>query len=186
MTTSWLIAHSWTTTAGLVALLVLGPPLAAWLAGRPRTARRLALLAAVPVVVLTLAPAWPTDGGVRCAVATGWPDLGAVEPLANVLLFAVPVLVATAAWRRPVVAAVGASVLSAAIELVQAVVPLLGRACDTGDWVANSTGAVLGAVLGWLALTAAGRGTGRARRASAPAGPRRSATARSSPPARRG
>lgn len=175
MITNWLLDHRWATTAVLVALLLLGPPLGAWLAGRPPLARRVAWLSLAPVVVLTLSPAWPYAADVRCAVQWSWPDLGAVEQVANVLLFAVPALLVTVARRRPLATVLAASLLSAGIEAVQALVPALGRACDTGDWVANTAGAALGVVLACLALTAAGRGTGRARPAAAPAGPRRAA-----------
>lgn len=172
MITNWLVDHRWSTTVGLAALVVLGPLVGAWLAGRPRVARWLAVLSLLPVAGLTLAPAWPRVGGSRCAVQ--WPslDLGAVEQVANVLLFAVPALLAAVALRRPVPVLLGGSALSAAVEAVQAAAPALGRACDTGDWVANTIGAGLGVLVGWLALTAAGRGTGRARPAAARGGPR--------------
>ncbi len=46
--------------------------------------------------------------------------------------------------------------LSALIELVQAVVPDLGRSCDTNDWFMNTVGAAIGAMIATaiIALTA--------------------------------
>ena len=37
--------------------------------------------------------------------------------------------------------------LSGAVELIQAVVLVIGRACDTSDWITNTIGAVVGGVL---------------------------------------
>ncbi|MCC9177270.1 VanZ family protein [Arthrobacter sp. zg-Y750] len=42
--------------------------------------------------------------------------------------------------------------LSALIEAVQAFVPVLGRSCTATDWLANSAGALTGAVLAAAAL----------------------------------
>jgi glycopeptide antibiotics resistance protein len=70
--------------------------------------------------------------------------LGAVETLVNVLLFIPPVLLAGVLFRRPVLAVLGGGMLSALVEFLQAVAPIIGRACDTGDWITNTIGAVLG------------------------------------------
>lgn len=43
---------------------------------------------------------------------------------------------------------VAASALSAVIEAVQALVPGIGRARDTNDWMMNTLGAALGVLLG--------------------------------------
>ncbi|WP_208903971.1 VanZ family protein [Streptomyces incarnatus] len=62
----------------------------------------------------------------------------------NITLF----LPAAAAWtwlsRRPVSVALALVGLSAGIEAVQAVTPGMGRACDSTDWLTNSTGALIG------------------------------------------
>jgi glycopeptide antibiotics resistance protein len=44
--------------------------------------------------------------------------------------------------------------LSAAIETTQGALPVIGRACDSSDWVANSAGAVIGAVIGFAVVKA--------------------------------
>lgn len=150
--TNWLLDHPWATTAGLVALLVLGPLLAAWAAGRPRVAGWLALASLVPVAALTLSPTGRGAGAVQCTVQWSLPSWGAVELLANVALFVPPALLATAATRRPWAVLLAGSALSLGIEAVQAVTTGLGRACDTTDWTSNTLGAAAGVLLGVLGL----------------------------------
>ncbi|MDX3077017.1 VanZ family protein [Streptomyces sp. MI02-7b] len=76
------------------------------------------------------------------------------QGLLNVALFVPLGFFGALALRQPVAVALGASALSLTIEVVQGTVPVVARVCDSSDWVANSTGAVAGAALGW-ALTAA-------------------------------
>nr|WP_242679848.1 VanZ family protein [Nocardioides sp. IC4_145] len=83
------------------------------------------------------------------------PTPGRVELAANVVLLVAPALLAAVASRCPALAVLGASLLCAAIETLQAVVPALGRSCSTDDWLSNTVGAVTGGLLGWLALTLA-------------------------------
>jgi VanZ family protein len=154
--TNWVIDHPWGNVVGMVVLLVLGPPVAARLAEHPHRARWAAALAMVPVAVLTMAPTGRRSS-VGCTVQWSLPDFGAAELMANVLLFAVPALLATVASRRPLAVLVAGSALSVVVEAIQAVAVDLGRACDTTDWLCNTLGALLGAGLGWLALTRAGR-----------------------------
>jgi VanZ family protein len=78
---------------------------------------------------------------------------------------AAPVLLAGVATRRPVLATLAGSGLSVVVEAVQAAVPAIGRSCDSGDWINNTIGAVIGGALAWLSLTAAAR---RTRRTSSP------------------
>lgn len=58
--------------------------------------------------------------------------------------------------------AVGASAFSALVEVVQAVVPAIGRACDTTDWITNTIGAVVGGVLAAVSVRWARRRVARA------------------------
>jgi glycopeptide antibiotics resistance protein len=74
-----------------------------------------------------------------------------------VLLFIPPVVLTGLVFRRPALAALAGSAASALIELGQAVLPAIGRACDTGDWISNTAGAVLGALIGTTALSLARR-----------------------------
>ena len=79
------------------------------------------------------------------------------------VLFIAPTLLLAVLVRRPVVSLLAMVALSGAIELVQAVVPRLGRSCDTTDWSSNALGALIGAGLGALVLwfdRAAGDGRG--------------------------
>ncbi|MFC8797837.1 VanZ family protein [Promicromonospora sp. NPDC057138] len=144
--------------------------------GRPAL-RTLAVLAVLPVLGLTLVPDFkftPSDSdGIRCAVQFGVPSLNILE-LANMALFLVPVFFAALATRRPLVLFVAGAGLSALVEALQGLIPALGRACDTDDWVINTLGAAAGALLALGVLALAKRiGTRTAaedRDAAAPAG----------------
>ncbi|WP_158564308.1 VanZ family protein [Jiangella anatolica] len=151
MISTALVEHRWATTTALVALVVLGPLAGAWLVRRRRVTRALLGLAAVPIALLTLVPT-SRELTAGCAVEWAVPTLGAVELMANVVLFAPLVLFAGVLTSRPVPMLLGAGVLSALIELVQALVPALGRSCSTNDWLSNTLGAALGAALAGVAL----------------------------------
>jgi hypothetical protein len=146
-----LVEHQWMTTLGLAVSVILGPVVGYWLVGRPRLARWLAIAALVPVALLTLAPT-RRSLDVGCAVEWNVPTLGAVELMANVVLFVPPVLFFGVAIGRPLVVLLGASVTSGLIELLQALAPVLGRSCSTNDWLSNTLGSVLGAALAASAI----------------------------------
>ncbi|KUL76574.1 MULTISPECIES: VanZ family protein [unclassified Streptomyces] len=80
-------------------------------------------------------------------VAQGWMNLALFVPVGFFGLRAV---------RRPVLPLVSAALLSCGIETVQAVVPAIGRYCDTSDVVANGAGAIVGAGLGFVSVRLAG------------------------------
>lgn len=151
MITTFLIEHRWITTVAFWLLVVVGPVLGAWLVSRPRLATGLGLAGLAPTVALTLVPSG-RPSTVRCVAEWSLPTFGAVEIMANVVLFAVPVLLLGVAFRAPLRVLLVASLASAAIEGVQAVATVLGRACTTGDWLANTLGAALGAVLAIVAI----------------------------------
>jgi len=111
----------------------------------------LGLVSMLPIAALTLLPA-SRDLDVGCAAEWSLPTLGAVELMANVLLFVPSVLLLGVAVRRPFMVMLGASVAAGLIELVQALVTALGRSCSTNDWLSNSLGAALGAAIAALAL----------------------------------
>jgi hypothetical protein len=146
-----LVEHPWLTPAALAVLVVLGPLVGRWLAPRPRAAWVCTALALLPVAALTLVPVDRELFG-RCEVAWVVPTFSRVELFANVVLLVPAALAAAVALRRPLLALLAGSALSAAIELFQALVPSLGRSCSTNDWLANTVGAALGAALGWVAL----------------------------------
>ncbi|WP_370324920.1 VanZ family protein [Euzebya sp.] len=151
MITTFLVEHPWLTTAALGALIVIGPLVGYALVGRPRLAVWLGLASTLPVLALTLVPT-DRDLAVGCAIEWALPTLGAVELMANVVLVVPAGLIFGVASRRPLRVALGASALSCLIELIQAVVPALGRSCSTGDWLANTIGAALGAGVAALVL----------------------------------
>nr|WP_279589925.1 VanZ family protein [Frigoribacterium faeni] len=85
-------------------------------------------------------------GGVTCTVQFSVPFQG-IDTLANVAMLLPLVLFLGTATSRPLAVLTGAVALSAVIEVVQALAPVLGRRCDTNDWFMNTVGAVLGAVI---------------------------------------
>jgi hypothetical protein len=104
-----------------------------------RIAGILAAVATVVVLGLTLTADKFPNPGVGCTFdgSTFYYDFY------NIVLFFLPVLFATIWARRPQLVLLGGVGLSAVIETVQAFIPVLGRRCDLGDWLANSTGTVL-------------------------------------------
>lgn len=103
-------------------------------------------------------PAWSAAG--RCVESLFDPDvlwLGLIttadrgERVGNVLMFVPLAFFAVLASRRPVRIAVAGVLLPVGIELTQSVLNL-GRECVGYDWVNNGIGALLGAVLGALAV----------------------------------
>jgi hypothetical protein len=145
-------------------LLLLGVTMAALGAvpvsrkrGRPYAAAFIALFGLILILALTLAPTTSFGGvlGVTSIGAYGeqlnvclrltWSDIPVTLPTAdgvlNVLLY-LPAAVGLA-WLLPrkTMAIFGLVTLSAIIEMVQAGI---GRSCQASDWLANSTGAVVG------------------------------------------
>jgi len=151
-----LIQYKWAATAALVLFVVAGPFVGALLARRPRIAWLLTGLSLLPVAALTLVPVRRELYDV-CTVQWALPTVGRVELMANVVLFVLPVLFAGVASRKPILMLLAASALSVLIELFQALVPAIGRSCDTNDWLCNTIGAAVGAALAIIALRLADR-----------------------------
>lgn len=107
------------------------------------------------VLALTFSPEGVRAGGITCTVQFSTPFQG-IETLANIALLLPFALFLGVALQRPFVVLLGVSALSALIELIQALAPALGRACDTNDWFMNTLGAVIGA-LGAAAILALNR-----------------------------
>jgi VanZ family protein len=74
-----------------------------------------------------------------------------------VTLFVLPVLLLGVASRRPARALIAGTLLSAAIEATRAALPVLGRSCDTNDWLSITIGALVVALLARAALGLARR-----------------------------
>jgi len=165
MISTFLVEHRWLAPTALVLLLGVGPVVGSWLVAWPKTAWVLTGVTLLPVVFLTLRPQ-DRELFARCEVRWEVPTLIGPESMANILLFVAPVLLASVATRRPVLVMVAGSGLSAMVETFQAVVPALGRSCDSGDWVNNTIGAVIGALLAFLSLVLAPYWSRRARSSS--------------------
>ncbi len=156
MITNHLLGHPWVAPAALVILVVAGPLVGGWLVRRPRLAWLLAGASLLAVAALTLVPV-DRETYATCTIQWTLPTPGRVELFANLVLFVPPALLAGVATRRPALVALAGSALSAALEAVQAVVPAIGRSCDTTDWLCNTMGALIGALLAWVALGLARR-----------------------------
>ncbi|GAA2115893.1 hypothetical protein GCM10009759_61050 [Kitasatospora saccharophila] len=129
---------------------------------RPPLAPALFAVALAGEVAVTLTP---TTGGAsgepNCTFGGGiWRTVLEQQGLLNTALY-VP-LAALGAWafRRPLSVLAGCAVLSAGTELLQTLLGT-GRACDAADFVDNSSGALLGALLAVavVALAPSWRGT---------------------------
>ena len=143
MITNPLLDHPWVTPAGLAILVVLGPLVGMRLVPKPRLAWLLTGVSLLGVAALTLSPVDRQPFAV-CTVQWVLPTLGRVELFANVALFVAPAL--------------------------QAVAPGIGRSCDTTDWLCNTIGAAVGALLARTALSLARRSSARSLAGEQPAG----------------
>ncbi|WP_186317591.1 VanZ family protein [Curtobacterium sp. 9128] len=147
----------WLPFGVLVAVVVVAPFLGVLLTRTPRLALVLAVLSSVAVLGLTLSPDGDPSPGVACSVGLPYLAPTASESVGNVLLFVPVTFLVGLRSARPVSAILAGSALSVVIEAVQALVLGIGRACDTGDWVTNSIGAVVGGLLAAAALALARR-----------------------------
>lgn len=125
------------------------------------------LLSLAAVLTLTLPPGpnmpigVPGVGGVsQCVDSLSDPDglwqaliatTDRGERVGNIAMFVPVTFFAVLSSRRPALVAAAGVLLSGAIELTQSVMHL-GRDCVGYDWVNNGIGAVLGAILGTLAI----------------------------------
>ena len=164
MITNFLLAHSALVPVTLLLLALVCVAVGSVVLRSRRYGRRLTwtflVLSVLPVFALTLVPS--SDDWVAyevCAVQFSVPGLGTVELLANVALFVPPVFFAVLLTRRPLLTLAAGTALSAVIEAVQALVPGIGRACDTNDWMMNTFGTVVGVLLAVGTIHLAGRHT---------------------------
>lgn len=160
MITNFLLEHSALVPVALL-LVALACAAVGYLVLRSRRITwTLLVLSVLPVFALTLVPSFDDWAAYEvCTVQFSVPSLGSVELLANVALFIPPVFFAVLLTRRPLLMLVAGSALSAVIEAVQALIPGIGRACDTNDWMMNTFGTVVGVLLAVGTIRLAGRHT---------------------------
>ena len=150
------------TNAGLIPVflvlaLLLG--LAAWRIARrcvlPRWATLLFGVSLAGELTATLYPTGHTSAAsLVCSFSKDFAGAFTDEQgLLNVAMYVPVALFATAAFGRPLAVLTGCWVLSAGTETLQALLPGIGRACDSDDFVTNATGAAIGVALAcaWLA-----------------------------------
>jgi hypothetical protein len=119
-----------------------------WALFRSRKAVALTVLTVVGLIGALALTVSPSDG-VRyafCTVQFSVPFQG-IDTLANVAMMVPLTLFAALRFRRPLLVFATVTGLSAVIELVQALIPALGRSCDTNDWFMNTVGAAVGALI---------------------------------------
>jgi VanZ family protein len=136
----------------LISALAVAPFVGAWLLRKPRLMRALLVAAALVVAGLTLYPDGDPSPERTCAVQLPYLSPTAVESIANILLFVPIAFLLSIVRRRPVAAALLTVATSAVIETVQALVLVIGRACDTSDLITNSIGAILGGLCAYGAI----------------------------------
>ncbi|MGY1754635.1 VanZ family protein [Blastococcus sp. SYSU D01042] len=166
MITDLLLDHASLVPAALLATVVVCVGAGVLVLRRARDPRRtawsLAALALLPVVALTLSPSGKGRGEhAACTVQFALPSLTTVELLANVALLLPAAFFAALATRRPLLVAGLGSAGSAGLEAVQALVPAIGRACDTNDWAMNSLGVLAAALLAGAVLAGTDRASVR-------------------------
>jgi hypothetical protein len=155
---------------GLILSVVIGLPLSGPVARMLRTQRSVAYLLIVSLGAIFAATLPPGPAGFdrigavigacdfeRRGLATAHDYLSVSEVSLNVLLF-IPLgfAIALLPWsRRTFAVGAAAFALPLAIEAAQLVVPVLGRACQSGDVIDNLLGLVLGLVVGATAVALA-------------------------------
>lgn len=166
MITDLLLDHAALVPAALLATVLVCVGAGVLVLRRARDPRRTAWLltglALLPVLALTLTPSGKgSREQAACTVQFFLPSLTTVELLANVALLLPAAFFAALATRRPVLVAALASAGSAGLEAAQALVPAIGRACDTNDWAMNSLGVLAAALLAGAVLAGADRSPAR-------------------------
>ena len=156
MLATFLVQYPWVAPVALLGFALVSPFIGWWLLPRRRVTGALLIAAVVAVLAFVFFPTGRTLT-VSCQVEWVLPVPGAVEPFANVVLFVPAVFLAALLTRRPLTAAAFGVVGAALIEALQALLPTLGRSCSTGDWLANSIGALIAAGLAWIARANAAR-----------------------------
>lgn len=153
----------WSTVAIVAVAAVL--LVAGWLLSRrDRAGRRIAGVVALLALVAALALALVPESGATardafCFVGDGIPSF---DDRANIALLFPVAFFGTIAIRRPLPVLAATAGLSALVETVQGAAAALNRSCDLHDWYANTSGAVIGALLGAIVLVAARRPLTRA------------------------
>ncbi|MCX4747321.1 VanZ family protein [Kitasatospora sp. NBC_01287] len=144
--------------AFLIVAIALGA--AAWLlAPRWRLARWVAVLFSVSLAGEVTATLYPTGHGSPASDVCSYSKdfLGAFadqQGLLNVVMYVPLAFLGVLLVNRPLIMLTGCWLLSATTETAQALLPEIGRACDSQDFVTNATGALLGVALAvaWRSL----------------------------------
>ncbi|MCZ0973395.1 VanZ family protein [Streptomyces albulus] len=144
----------------IAVILSAGLGTAVYLFSRSRTDRPLYLAlwcsSVASTLCLTLWSTGSTQGSGTCVI-----NLKVFEPftteqgILNCLLFVPTGFLGVLTTRRTLLGAASGVLMSAVIETTQGALPVIGRACDTSDFVSNSVGSILGAIAAFTLLKAA-------------------------------
>ena len=147
--------------AGIACVVLAGVLARAGAKGR-RIALGIAGLATLVIILLTLTPHGKQLPAADCFLEVDDP----LRDIFNVALFLLPALFIVVAVRKPLLVLLGGILFSAAIEVVQQLLrPVLSRACDINDWIANSTGAAVGVAIAVIVVWAVERASKKKRSA---------------------
>jgi len=139
--------------AGIACVVLAGVLARAGAKGR-RIALVIAGLATLVIILLTLTPHGKQLPAADCFLEVDDP----LGDIFNVALFLLPALFIVVAVRKPVLVLLGGILFSAGIEVVQQLLrPVLSRACDINDWIANSTGAAAGVAIAVVVIAVVDR-----------------------------
>lgn len=139
----------------LLAALIASAAVAAAVARRRSAPLLLSMLVGVSTALVLTATLYPINPGAPAPLlCTVQRDLisamSSTQGLMNIALFVPAGFFTALLVRRPVSTGVALTLLSAAVEAVQAVTPGVGRSCDTADLWDNALGTAVGCGLAFL------------------------------------
>ncbi|MFI1742577.1 VanZ family protein [Streptomyces sioyaensis] len=147
--------HTAFTLAAITICLIFF--IAVFLTSKKRTDRPLSLAlwctSMLSVILLTLWTTGGSQGSGTCVVNLKLLEpFGTEQGILNCLMFAPVGFMGVLVIRKVFPAFACGVALSAVIETMQGALPAIGRACDTSDFISNSAGSMLGALIAFLLM----------------------------------
>ncbi|MEU6174991.1 VanZ family protein [Streptantibioticus parmotrematis] len=143
--------------AFLVLAVLFG--IAAWRLSRGRTPTWATILFGISLAAELTATLFPTGKHAAASHVCYYSydfaaAFGDQQGLMNVAMYVPLGLFGVLALRKPLAVVAGCLLLSATTETLQALIPHIGRACDSQDFVTNSVGAIVGVGAAYLWISA--------------------------------